>query len=276
MSDLARPGLSVVANDGVATVTFDHPPINLIDAILIDSLHDLATWIEDHDDIRCAIFRSADEKFFLAHLDVTTIVARPVGTALADTALGRFQAMIERYATLSCATIAQVEGIARGGGSEFALALDMRFAAPDALFGQNEIALGGPPGGGGGQRLAKLLGRSRTLELLLSGRDIGGQEAAAYGYVNAVLPRERLSAHVDMLARSIAAFPRDAIARVKALVHGAEPDLPAAVAREIRDFNAVAAAPATAAIIAGALAGGWQTRDVELLGLAGLKQGDAA
>jgi enoyl-CoA hydratase/carnithine racemase len=274
MTELALPGLSVTVDRGVAQVTFDHPPINLIDAALIDAIHDLTTWIEDHDAIACVVFRSADERFYLAHLDVTTIVPRPPGRAFADTPLGRFQSMVERAAALPCATIGQVEGIARGGGSEFALALDMRFASPDAVFGQNEIALGGPPGGGGGQRLTKLLGRSRTLELLLSGRDIGGEEAAAYGYVNAVMPRDRLTKHVDDLAHAIAAFPRSAIQRVKASIHGAEPDLPSARAREMRDFADIAAAPQTAAIIAGALVGGWQTREVELQGLAGLKHGD--
>jgi enoyl-CoA hydratase/carnithine racemase len=96
---------------------------------------------------------------------------------------------MESFRTLPKATIAVIEGIARGGGSEWAMAFDMRYAALGrALFGQPEVAVGIIPGGGGTQRLPRLVGRGRALEVILGCMDIDAATAEAWGYVDRALP----------------------------------------------------------------------------------------
>ena len=118
--------------------------------------------------MRVLIVDSADPDFFVAHADVALIM----GLATDDTGLhdelSPFNAAMERFRTLPKATIAVIEGIARGGGSEWAMAFDMRYAAlGKALFAQPEVAVGIIPGGGGTQRLPRLVGRGRALEVIL-------------------------------------------------------------------------------------------------------------
>ena len=120
--------------------------------------------------------------------------------------------MCDRFRTMPKATIAKIEGICRGGGSEFALACDMRFAAIGrAVLGQPEVALGIIPGGGGSVRLPRLVGRGRALEIVLGCGDFDAVAAERYGYVNRALSENEIGPFVDKLARRIASFPAAAI-----------------------------------------------------------------
>jgi enoyl-CoA hydratase/carnithine racemase len=115
-------------------------------------------------------------------------------------------------------SIAQLERRARGGGREFVLSLDMRFGAIGrALLGQSEVALGIIPGGSGTQRLPRLMGRSRALEIILGCEDFPAELAERYGYINRALPPGRLGPFLERLAYRIASFPAEAIAQAKAL-----------------------------------------------------------
>ena len=120
------------------------------------------------------------------------------------------------------ATIAVIEGRVGGGGSEVALSCDMRFASPDAVFNQPEVALGIIPGGSGTVRLPRLVGRARALEVILGCDDVDAATAQAWGWVNRTLAPDALHAHVDRLARRIAGFPPHAVAAAKASVVRAE------------------------------------------------------
>ena len=123
------------------------------------------------------------------------------------------------------ATIAVIEGIARGGGSELAMAFDMRFAAlGKARLAQPEVAIGIIPGGGGTQRLPRLVGRARALEVVLGCDDIDAATAEAWGYVNRALPADELRPFVDKLAARIASFPLEVIAAAKRAVDAAVGD----------------------------------------------------
>jgi enoyl-CoA hydratase/carnithine racemase len=116
-------------------------------------------------------------------------------------------------------TIAKVEGRARGGGSEITLAVDMCFAAVGkAIFGHPEVAIGLVPGGGATQRLPRLIGRGRALEVLLGCNDLSAELAERYGYINRALPADELTPFVEKLAHRIASFPAHAIAHAKAAV----------------------------------------------------------
>jgi len=167
------------------------------------------------------------------------------------------------------ATIAVLEGIARGGGSELALSFDMRFAALGrAVLAQPEVGVGINPGGGGTQRLHRLVGRGRALEIVLGCDDIDAATAAEWGYVNRALPPDELRPFVDVLASRIASFPGPAIARAKAAVDAALPDPLPGMCVEDQLFRECLADPDAAADarMSAFLAAGGQTREVEVGG----------
>jgi enoyl-CoA hydratase/carnithine racemase len=139
--------------------------------------------------------------------------------------IGFVHAIMDRFRTMPKVSIAKLEGRARGGGSEFALALDMRFAAAGrAIVSQPEVAMGIIPGAGGTQQLPRLVGRARALEIILGCDDFPAELAERYGYINRTLPPRELGPFVDRLAYRIASFPDEAIRLAKAAVNAA--DLP--------------------------------------------------
>jgi enoyl-CoA hydratase/carnithine racemase len=171
-----------------------------------------------------------------------------------------------RYLSASrLVTIAQIEGRVRGAGSEFVLACDMRFAAREsAIFGQPELAFGLLPGAGGVQHLARLLGRARALEVLLSAEDYDAELAERYGWINRALPASALGDFVSALAHRIAGFP--------AAGHGAVKDRVNAIAlapaedfrRDSALFGAGMRHPEAQSRIRAAMQRGFQTRDAEM------------
>ena len=160
--------LRVAVSGGVARVIIDHPPINLFDLTLMREVARIGRELEADDAVRVIVFSSANPEFFIAHADVAAILELPVEAPREVAEPSGFQRMTERYRRMEKASIAVIEGCVRGGGSEFVLALDMRFAARGrAVFGQPEVAIGILPGGSGTQRLPRLMGRGRALEVIL-------------------------------------------------------------------------------------------------------------
>lgn len=256
--------IRVALDGGVARVTIDHPPINLLDLPLIMELDTVGRALEADPDVRVVVIDSADPEFFSAHADVTLIQAIPTGDTSLRVELTGFQAMVDRFRTMPKATIALIEGIARGGGSELALSCDMRFASLErTVLAQPEVALGIIPGGSGTQRLHRLVGRGRTLEVVLGCDDLDGATAELWGYVNRALPDVELRPFVDRLARRIASFPPEAVARAKAAVEAALPDPVGGLLVEDQQFRMALSDPETADRMAAALALGIQTREVE-------------
>jgi enoyl-CoA hydratase/carnithine racemase len=161
-------------------------------------------------------------------------------------------------------TIAKIEGICRGGGSELVLSMDMRFAAlGKAVLSQPEVAVGIIPGGSGTQRLPRLVGRGRALEVILGCEDFPADLAERYGYVNRALPPEELTPFVEQLAHRIASFPAEAIARAKAAVAEAEPAVVQGLIEEAHLFNECVATPEARDRMQAFLKMGGQTREVE-------------
>ena len=206
---------------GVALVTIDHPPINLMSVEVLIELADTGERLAADDDVRVVVIRSANPEWFIAHFDVEAILRLPTDQPAA-TEMNGFDRMCETYRTMPKPTIAVIEGRVGGGGDELALACDMRFASPVAVFNQPEVALGIIPGGGGTVRLPRLIGRSRAMEAVLGCDDIDAATAERWGWVNRVLPPDQLHAFVDRLAGRIASFPAAAVAAAKASVLRAE------------------------------------------------------
>jgi enoyl-CoA hydratase/carnithine racemase len=259
--------LRVVVDRGIARATIDHPPINLLDLALIIELDRFGREVEADESVRVVVLDSADPDFFVAHADVTLIQALPTDDTTRHSELSGFHAVVDRFRTMPKATIAVLEGIARGGGSELALSFDMRFAAiGKAVLGQPEVGVGIIPGGSGTQRLHRLVGRARALEVVLGCNDIDAETAAQWGYVNRALPASELRPFVDALAARIASFPRLAIASAKAAVDGALPDPTEGLLTEDQLFRICLGDPDAHNRMTAFLEAGGQTREVELRG----------
>jgi enoyl-CoA hydratase/carnithine racemase len=209
--------LRAVVDDGVATVTIDHPPTNLVDGTFIGALIGLLDACDDDAGVRVIVFTSADPDFFLMHGDVEAILAIPSSTdpvSIPNVAALTF----DRLRTGRAVTIAAIDGAARGGGAEFCSAADLRFGTPRTVLGQPEVPMAILPGAGGTARLPRLVGRSRALALILTGRDVSADEAVAIGWLDAVVPSATLAEHVTGVARRIAGMPPASVAAVKQVV----------------------------------------------------------
>ena len=247
---------------GVATITVDHPPINLV---TIEVFFELAGEIErlaSDPSVRAVVIRSANPEWFLAHFDVEAIRQFPREQPI-STEIGPYDQMCETLRTMPKPTIAVIAGRVGGGGSELALACDMRFATPDAIFNQPEVAVGIIPGAGGTVRLPRLIGRSRALEVVLGCDDIDAATAERWGWVNRVLPGDEIDAFVERLAGRIASFPAHAVAAAKASVVRSEVGVEADLLAETIAFNATLASDETHDRMRRFLDAGGQTPDGE-------------
>lgn len=220
---MANP-ISLEISDGVAFASIDSPPMNLLDAELLAAIASLTAEISASDAARVLVLQSANPDFFVAHGDVTTMVDMPSpAEPQPSDELSWVHATLDALRTMPKVTIARIEGFARGGGSELALACDMRFAALGrAVFGQPEIGLGILPGAGGTARLTRLVGRARASEIIFGGDDFTAVEAERLGWINRALPADELGGYVDRLARRIARFPARAIAEIKHVMAAVE------------------------------------------------------
>ncbi len=210
---------------GVAFVTINHPPMNMLDVPLVDELTTFLDEVQRDDDVRVVVFDSADPDYFLSLYDAEDLATRAVTPGRTGSVTSFFQEFVERYRTSPKVTIARIEGRVRFAGNEFVLGLDMRFAAKErAIFAQPEVSLGVTPGGGGTQRLPRLVGRARALEIILGSQDFDAEQAERYGWVNRALPSAEIGSFVEQLAFRIASFSPDALRLAKQAVDaGARP-----------------------------------------------------
>ncbi len=257
--------LTVISVEGVATITIDHPPINLMSTEIIGDLVRLASELAQDEDVRVAVFLSANPDFFIAHADVELIQQLPTLDHEKVTEISFFQAMVEKYRTMPKVTIGVIEGCARGGGSEFLLSLDMRFGAIGrCLLGQPEVALGILPGGSGTQRLPRLMGRSRALEAVLGCDDFDAELAERYGWINRALPPDEIRPFAERLAKRIASYPAIAIERAKRSVLAADHGVEEGLVVEQRGFVELLGSPEAEERMKIFMASGGQTREKEL------------
>jgi len=250
---------------GIAYVSINHPPINLLDDVLSPEFDRLGRELEFDESVRVIVLQSALPDFFIAHSGLGRVGA--ASKLVSHTRSFRLTQMIgERFRNMPKVTIAKVEGRCRGGGSEIALAADMCFGAiGKAIFGHPEVAVGLVPGGGATQRLPRLMGRARALEVLLSCNDFSAELAELYGYINRALPADELAPFVEKLARRIATFPAHTIAHVKAAVDvGAFGSLSEGLLVEAHESDLSVASEVSQALVKEALRVGAETYEGEL------------
>ena len=185
-------------DDGVALVQLDRPKMNALSTALLQQLAEAAEGLIE--DPPGAVVVWGGERVFAAGADISEFG----GTAKAKEMGGLFREALDTVAAIPRATIAAVNGYALGGGCELALACDLRVAADSAKFGQPEVLLGIIPGGGGTQRLPRLVGPARAKDLILTGRQVDAEEALRIGLVDRVVPADQVLPAALELAGSLA------------------------------------------------------------------------
>lgn len=211
--------LSVV--DRIATITVNRPDkMNALNAATIGELGDAIDEVRQRDDIGAAILTGAG-RAFVAGADISELVAQTPLQAKHRALRG--QQIFRKYETSPKPVIAAVNGFALGGGCELAMACHLRIASEAAKFGQPEVKLGICPGYGGTQRLPRLVGTGRALQLLMTGEMIDAAEAHRIGLVNRVVPATELLAAADaMLRQMLANAPLALSSCIDAVIRGTE------------------------------------------------------
>ena len=258
--------LAVEVTSRVATVTIDNPPINIITLALYAELTQLVEELQRDPDLSVVVFKSANPDFFLAHFDVEAILQFPTeGDAERSSEPNPFHLMCERLRTMNKVTIAQIEGRVGGGGSELVASMDMRFGViGKTIVNQMEVPLGILPGGSGTQRLPRLVGRGRAMEIVLGGEDLDAETAERWGYLNRIYPAADIDQAVSDLAQRIGRFPQPAVRLAKAAVNAAELPLAQGLSEEAYLFARTIRTAEAQSAMTKFMAMGGQTREGEM------------
>jgi enoyl-CoA hydratase len=232
----------IVSRDGaVATITINRPAVrNALNDATLGAIDAAVAALDADTEVRVILLTGAGEKAFIAGADINELSR---ATAVTGRMLAlRGQAVFDRIAAAGKPIIAVINGFCLGGGCELALACTFRFAADTAEIGQPEINLGIIPGYGGSQRLPRLIGRDRALDLILTGRRVPAAEALALGLVSRVYPAATLRAEALAYARELAAKAPIAVrSALDAVRAGLEQPLAEALAHEAALFGLVSA-----------------------------------
>ena len=214
----------------IATITFSNPPANVTVGETVARLAGILGEFEQDSDLQVVVFKSAVPDFFLNHFDLAAVGDLPVPK---KGALPIWTDLVVRLTRAPFISIASIRGRTRGAGNEFAMACDLRYASLEkAKFGQPEVGAGLLPGGGGTERLPRIIGRDRALEAILSSSDYDAELAERWGWVTRALPDADLDGFVDAMATRLASFDKTSLATAKAMINRAtlppEADLVAA------------------------------------------------
>ncbi len=230
--------LNVHRDGKILIVEIDNPPINLITIPLLLDFINLTKWAQDDKESTILVLKSAVENFFIAHFDVEALLSMTQDKDASVDSLTSFDELCLRFQEMNKVTICLIEGRVGGGGSEIAMACDLRFAASEtAVMNQMEVPIGIIPGGGGTQRLPKLIGYPRALELIIGGLDLDADTGEKWGYFNRSLPKVDLDLYVDKFLNRVASFNSEAVRAAKEALRNTETDLLRGLIKENILFN---------------------------------------
>jgi enoyl-CoA hydratase len=234
--------VEVAVEDGIALITLNRPEaLNSLSQALLGELSNAANRVGREPEIRAAIVTGAG-RAFAAGADIEEIAKldRESGVAFAR----RGQAVFAQLERLEKPVVAAVNGFALGGGCELAMACHLRIASSKAKFGQPEVKLGILPGFGGTQRLPRLVGRGKAIELTLHGGHVSAEEALRIGLVNEVVEPEALLPRArKWIAEALANGPRALAASLRAIRDGLDRPLDAAIELEAQIFGELCGTP---------------------------------
>jgi enoyl-CoA hydratase len=208
--------ISTERHEAVALVTIDNPPMNALASALLEELEAEIEALDADDDIRAIVLRGAGERAFVAGADIKEFPALSESAGEGGSARG-IQQLGHRMDAARTPFVAAIRGFCLGGGLELAMCCDVRVCADDARLGQPEIKLGLIPGGGGTQRLPRLVGAGRAMLLNLTGEFIDADTAYAWGLVEKVVPVDELGSAALEIASQIAAQSPHAVAVLREL-----------------------------------------------------------
>jgi len=221
----------------IAIAWLDSPPMNALSPKVVEDLQAVWNHVRDRGSIRALVVTSANPQVFCAGADIKSFTQLDEATGRAF--IGGAHALLREMETSGIVTIAAVNAIAFGGGCELAMGCDVRIAARSALFGQPEINLGILPGLGGTQRLPRLVGTNKALEMNLTGDPISADEAYEFGLVNRVVPDHELLDTALAWARKLAGQAPLSVARIKTV--SSDPTLDTGIEAEKEAFAAALA-----------------------------------
>ncbi|MCO8256691.1 3-hydroxyacyl-CoA dehydrogenase NAD-binding domain-containing protein [Haladaptatus sp. AB618] len=222
-----------LSEDGVLTVTLDRAErLNAFCPEMFEEVDRLLSREIDGDDVVCVVFEGAGDRAFSAGADITGF------TTSSPTEMMDVDDVFRTVYRYDRPTIAKIDGFCLGAGFELALACDLRVATDSARFASPEIDLGLIPGGGATQRLVRLVGETRTKELLFTGDQIDAERARDWGIVNRVVPEDELNSAVDEFVQNFVGGPTTALKIAKQVVHeGQDASLDTALALESKSFG---------------------------------------
>lgn len=205
-------------DQGIATVTINRPPkLNALNDEVLNELADAFKAIQIDESIKGVIVTGAGEKAFIAGADIKEL--RELDNRAGRMASQKGQQIFQLIEDTRKPVIAAVNGYALGGGAELAMACHLRIAGPNAVFGLPEVGLGLIPGYGGTQRLSRLMGRARALEMILTGKHVKAEEAKQLGLVNDVVEENPAKAATDMMGKILKNGPIAIRSAIKAVYH---------------------------------------------------------
>jgi enoyl-CoA hydratase/carnithine racemase len=203
---------------GYWRVTFNNPPLNLMDPEMTQELSALVSQLENEEELKVVVFDSSVPGYFMAHIDLARVADFDLSPG--PTGLSAWPDVARRLELAPFLTIASVRGRARGVGSEFIQAMDICFASEEqAILAQVEVGCGLIPGGGGLERLPYKIGKSRALEVIIGAEDFDAKTAERYGWINRAIPDSALDEVVERFAMRVSGFEKNSIATAKRIIY---------------------------------------------------------
>lgn len=207
-------------SEKVRKIVFSNLPANLIAPETVTQLHEAVVRLSNDPAVQVVVIASSVTGFFFNHFDLRQAANFP---RLSDSdATPTWVDLVMRLSKAPFVSIAEIRGRTRGGGNELSLACDLRYASKEmAFFSQPEVGTGIVPGGGGSERLPRLIGRDRALEAILTSLDYDADTAERYGWITRALPDTELDGFVDTLAARLSSFDKSALIAAKEQVNRA-------------------------------------------------------
>ena len=204
----------------IVKIKFANPPVNLIVPETVTRLHEVVKELGEDEKVHVVIFTSGVADYFYNHFDLTRMSEFPEGSEA--NGISVWTDLVIRLSKAPFISIGAIRGRTRGGGNELSLAFVLRYASREnAFFGQPEVGSGVIPGGGGSERLPRLIGRDRALEVILSSEDYDADIAEHYGWVTRTIADKDLDSFVDAMASRLASFDKTALAAAKMQINRA-------------------------------------------------------
>ncbi|MEB1807558.1 MAG: enoyl-CoA hydratase [Bacillaceae bacterium] len=231
--------VSLKKEAGIGIVTIDNPPLNVLSQQVVTELNEVFTAIENDDEVVTVILTGAGNKAFMAGADIKEF-PQSIGQPNMKENVMKTHEVLNHIDFLPKPTIAVLNGLTFGGGAELALTCDLRIAEEHSQLGLPEIKLGIFPGGGGTQRLPRLVGEAKAKELMFIGDPITAEEAEKIGLVNKVVPSGSGMEAAMAVAKKISGYSLQALSRIKKAVdEGTNMEFNAAIEREAELFAEV-------------------------------------